>query len=232
MKNSGFLQLQRDLLSQPQIADMYAEEGATGLGLYVALNLYLSHCGGGWGIFTSKKLTAIAVEAHRHRGDVKRIIEDYDLFIVDTKTNRFTSPWIQQQFNKCATKIHQSCATPAHTSSMRAEEIEVEIEKEKKEKGGKVSDVIGPSAYETVDRAGLRHGHKGEPVPWWASPQTDIRCVWSLSRNCWTTPDSLDAKAEQQQRQQMTDQDFMMKTAWETLNENEHQRIQDYGRRI
>lgn len=55
MKNSGFLQLQRDLLSQPQIADMYAEEGATGLGLYVALNLYLSHCGGGWGIFTSKK---------------------------------------------------------------------------------------------------------------------------------------------------------------------------------
>jgi hypothetical protein len=38
---------------------------------------------------------------------------------------------------------------------MCAEEIEVEIEKENKEKGGKVSDVIGPSAYEMVDRAGL-----------------------------------------------------------------------------
>jgi hypothetical protein len=29
------------------ISDMYSEEGATGLGLYVALNLYLSHCEGG-----------------------------------------------------------------------------------------------------------------------------------------------------------------------------------------
>ena len=42
------------------ISDMYSEEGATGLGLYVALNLYLSHCEGGRGIYISKKLTAIA----------------------------------------------------------------------------------------------------------------------------------------------------------------------------
>ena len=104
--------------------------------------------------------------------------------------------------------------------------------KENKEKGGKVSDVIGPSAYETIDRAGLRHGHRGEPVPWWASPQTDIRCVWSLCRDCWTTPDSINPKAERQQRQQMTDRDFMMKTAWETLSEDKQQSIQDHGRRI
>ena len=226
----GFLKLQRDLLSQPQIADMYAEEGATGLGLYVALNLYLSHCEGGWGIYTSKKLTAIAVEAHRHRSDVKRIIDDYGLFI--TKDSRFTSFWIQRQFTKDASKMRRRCVTPAHSSYMCAEEIEVEIEKENKEKGGKVSDVIGPSAYETVDRAGLRHGHRGEPVPWWASPQTDIRCVWSLCRDCWTTPDSINPKAERQQRQQMTDRDFMMKTAWETLSEDKQQSIQDHGRRI
>ncbi len=128
----GFLKLQRDLLSQPQIADMYAEEGATGLGLYVALNLYLSHCEGGWGIYTSKKLTAIAVEAHRHRSDVKRIIDDYGLFI--TKDSRFTSLWIQRQFTKGVSKMQRRCATPAHSSFMCAEEIEVEIEKENKEK--------------------------------------------------------------------------------------------------
>ena len=226
----GFLKLQRDLLSQPQIADMYAEEGATGLGLYVALNLYLSHCEGGWGIYTSKKLTAIAVEAHRHRSDVKRIIDDYGLFI--TKDSRFTSLWIQRQFTKGASKMQRHCATPAHSSYMCAEEIEIEIEKENKEKGGKVSDVIGPSAYEMVDRAGLRHGHHGELVPWWASPQTDIRCVWSLCGDCWTTPDSIDPKAERQQQQEMNGQDFMMKTAWETLSEDEQSRIQDYGRRI
>ena len=43
----GYIRLQRDLLSVPEVADMYAEEGATGLGLYVAINLYLSHCEGG-----------------------------------------------------------------------------------------------------------------------------------------------------------------------------------------
>jgi hypothetical protein len=134
MKNNGFIKLQRDLLSQPAIADMYSEEGATGLGLYVAINLYLSHCEGGWGVCTSKKLTAIAVEAHRHRSDVKRIIEDYDLFFVDTENYRFTSPWMQQQFGKDASKMRGRCVTPAHSSYMRAEEIEVEIEKENKEK--------------------------------------------------------------------------------------------------
>ena len=29
----GYIRLQRDLLSVPEVADMYAEEGATGLGL-------------------------------------------------------------------------------------------------------------------------------------------------------------------------------------------------------
>ena len=111
----GFLKLQRDLLSQPAVADMYAEEGATGLGLYVALNLYLSHCEGGWGTYTGKKLSAIAVEAHRHRSDVMHIITDYNLFIIDAENNRFTSLWMLQQFSKVAPKLRQSCVTPAHT---------------------------------------------------------------------------------------------------------------------
>ena len=110
----GYIRLQRDLLSVPEVADMYAEEGATGLGLYVAINLYLSHCEGGWGVYNGKRLSAIAVEAHRHRGDVRRIVEDYGLFtIVDT---RFTSRWIQQQYGKDASRMRQRCATPARPS--------------------------------------------------------------------------------------------------------------------
>ncbi len=194
MKNSGFLQLQRDLLSQPQIADMYAEEGATGLGLYVALNLYLSHCGGGWGTFTGKKLSAIAVEAHRHRGDVKRIIEDYDLFIVDAENKRFTSPWILQQFNKCASKMHQGCATPAHTSSMRAEEIELKIEKEKQKKCVCQDDTH--SVFEVL-RAGKRYASHGQPLPAEAPPQRRRNEMYSYIRHEWVPIAEFNKKAEQ-----------------------------------
>ena len=230
--NSGFLKLQRNLLSMPGIADMYSVEGATGLGLYVSINLYLSHCEGGWGVYTGTQMTVLAVEGHRRRTEVKRVINDYGLFVVDDKEKRFTSHWMQQQFNKGARKLRQSCGTPARTYNPRAEEIELEIEKENKEKGGKVPDVIGPSAYELIDRAGLRHGHRGETVPWWAPPQTDIRSVWSIVGNCWMPINDIDVKAEQQQRKQMANEDFMMKTAWETLSEDEQQRIQDYGKRI
>ena len=229
MKNTGFLRLQRNLLSQPDVANMYAEEGATGLGLYIAINFYLSYCEGGWGSYTSGQLTSLAVAGRRHRGDVKRIVEDYDLFIIDG--TRFTSHWMQRQFGKAGKKLPHSCVTPAHTSSMRAEDIEVEIEKEIKEKGRKVSDVIGPSAYEKICRAGLRHGSHGEPVPWWAPPQTDIRCCWSLCADCWLPPEGIDPKAERLRRKEMSDGDFMMKTAYETLTEQEHQRIQDHANR-
>jgi hypothetical protein len=205
MKNSGFLQLQRDLLSQPQIADMYAEEGATGLGLYVALNLYLSHCGGGWGTFTGKKLTAIAVEAHRHRGDVKRIIEDYDLFIVDTENNRFTSPWIQQQFNKCALKMHQRCATPAHTYSMRAEEIELKIEKkDKQEKCVCLNDTH--SVFETL-RAGKRYASHGQPLPVDAPPQRRRNDMYSYIRHDWVPVEEFNKQAEMLIYQQLCEKD-------------------------
>ena len=73
--NSGFLKLQRNLLSMPGIADMYSVEGATGLGLYVSINLYLSHCEGGWGVYTGTQMTVLAVEGHRRRTEVKRVIK-------------------------------------------------------------------------------------------------------------------------------------------------------------
>ena len=35
--------MQRELLTQPEVADLLAEEGAAGLGIFVAVNLYLAH---------------------------------------------------------------------------------------------------------------------------------------------------------------------------------------------
>jgi hypothetical protein len=230
--NSGYLKLQRNLLSQPGIIDMFSAEGATGLGLYVAINLYLSHCEGGWGVYTSTQMSVLAVEGHRHRSDVKRVIDNYGLFVVDDKEKRFTSHWMQQQFGKAARKMKQSCGTPARTYYPHAEEIEIEIKKEKTEKGTKVPDMIGPSAYETVTRAGLRQGAHGEPVPWWAPPQCDVYMVWSLTADAWVPPNDIDAKAERQRYHKMNHKDFMMKTAWEQLTEQEQARIQDNAKRL
>ena len=229
--NSGYLKLQRNLLSQPDIIDMYSAEGATGLGLYVSINLYLSHCEGGWGAYTGTQMSVLAVEGHRHRSDVKRLITSYGLFVVDDEKKRFTSHWMQQQFGKVARKMQQSCGTPARTYNSHAEEIELEIKKEKKEKGTKVPDMIGPSAYEMVTRAGLRQGGHGEPVPWWAPPQQDVYMVWSLVANSWVPPSQIDAEAERQRYNEMKPADFMMKTAWEVLSEDEQTRIQDNAKR-
>ena len=239
----GYIRLQRDLLSVPEVADMYAEEGAAGLGLYVAINLYLSHCEGGWGVYNGKRLSAIAIEARRHRSDVKRIVEDYGLFTIED--TRFTSFWMQQQYAKDASKLRQRCATPARPYSTCADELQEELKKENKEKAGSVCpedtrppesspatpERIGPSAYETIDREGLRRGNHGEPVPWWAPPQTDIRLVWSLTADCWRPVSDIDRHAERQRRQTMQKCDFMMKTAYETLAVHEQERIQDNAKR-
>ena len=219
----GFLQLRRNLLSQPEMVILIAEEGWSGFGLYVGINLYLSHCEAGWGAYTGRQLSALAIQGKKHRSDVSRIITNYGLFKIDG--SRFTSLWMQRQCGVDADKIRHSRAN--HIT--RAEEIEKDIEKEKKEKGGKVPDVIGPSAYERVSRAGLRHGHHGEPVPWWAPPQLDLRCVWSLCADSWVPSDGIDPEAERLRRTEMSDEDFMMKTAYERLTVEEQSRIQDFG---
>ena len=239
--NRGFIKLQRNLLSLPKVADMYAVEGATGLGLYVSINLYLSHCEGGWGVYSGRQMSVLAYEGHRRRSEVKRLINDYDLFVVDNK--RFTSHWMQQQFDNDANKMPKRCSTPARTNYPRAEEIEIKIEKENKEKAdvrvsadthtaeSEESTPIGPSAYESVDRDGMRHGGHDELVPWWAPPQTDVYAVWSMLEERWVALSHYDAKAERQRRNEMQPEDFMMKTAWEKLDETEHNRIQDYAKR-
>ena len=222
--NSGYLKLQRNLLSQPDIIDMYSAEGATGLGLYVSINLYLSHCEGGWGAYTGTQMSVLAVEGHRHRSDVKRLITSYGLFVVDDEKKRFTSHWMQQQFGKVASKMQQSCGTPARTYNSHAEEIELEIKKENKEKCVRRKGTH--SEFETL-RAGRRYASHGQPLPADAPPQRDVYMVWSLVADRWVPPTQIDAEAERQRHKEMKPADFMMKTAWEVLTEDEQTRIQD-----
>ena len=191
--NSGYLKLQRNLLSQPDIIDMYSAEGATGLGLYVSINLYLSHCEGGWGAYTGTQMSVLAVEGHRHRSDVKRLITSYGLFVVDDEKKRFTSHWMQQQFGKVASKMQQSCGTPARTYNSHAEEIEIDIEKEKKEKCVRRKGTH--SEFETL-RAGRRYASHGQPLPADAPPQRRRNDMYSYIRHNWVPAEEFEKSAE------------------------------------
>ena len=204
----------------PEMDALIEHEGAIAAqGAMLQLFRYLRLCHNAIG--NRRSLSKVARDSNCSEEWLWNIVTSYGLFIVEDDES-FFSPYLSGLLH----------AASKSSSSRTGRHAQKRARAQNKEKGGKVSDVIGPSAYETIDRAGLRHGHRGEPVPWWASPQTDIRCVWSLCRDCWTTPDSINPKAERQQRQQMTDRDFMMKTAWETLSEDKQQSIQDHGRRI
>ena len=104
MKINAFIKLNRELLSQPEVDDLLAEEGAAGLGIYVAVNLYLAHCEGGCGVYSSRQLSSLAVQLKKHRSDVDRI----SLFVIDG--SRFTSLWMQQLYSKDAAKLLHSRA--------------------------------------------------------------------------------------------------------------------------
>ena len=216
MKNKGFIKLYRNVLSRPEMTDLIAEEGATGFGTYLMIVLYLSQCDDYEGVFTNGQLSTLAVLAKKSRAYVRHIIVDYNLFRIEGK--RFRESFMNQN-------------SPARNNRYAGEDIEIDIEKEKKEKGTKVPDMIGPSAYEVMTREGLRQGGHGEPVPWWAPPQRDVYMVWSLVADRWVPPAQIDAEAERQRHKEMKPADFMMKTAWEVLTEDEQTRIQDNAKR-
>ena len=244
MKNKGFIKLYRNVLSKPEMTDLVAKHGAEGFGVYMMLMIYLSQCDDYEGPFTNGLLSSIAVQAHKSRKYVRHIACDFQLFEINGKRFRAASGFGQDSIRN-ESKTQNS---PARTNRYADEDIEIDIEKENKEKAGCVcpddtrlpkenhstpdpSEVIGPSAYELVDRQGIRHGSQGETVPWWAPPQTDIRLRWSVIGDCWTPPELFSSSDERQRRREMAQEDFMMKTAYERLPELEHHRIQDYARR-
>lgn len=126
--NDGFIKLARKLMSQPEISQLIDKEKGLGLGLYFSINLYLANSKGGWGLYTGRQLRALAAEMKTSWKVVKRVIDDYGLFIVEG--DRFTSLWMQDQFAH-AGKKKGSSRTNIY---MRAEEIEKDIEKKNKEK--------------------------------------------------------------------------------------------------
>ena len=228
MKNKGFVKLYRSMLSKPEMTDLVNEQGAVGFGVYMMIVLYLAQCDDYEGMFTNGQLSAFAAQAKTTRKKVRHIIEDFGLF--EICGNRFkTATKSEESLNKTETKSPHS---RARKDMYAREDIEIDKEKENKEKGAKVPDIIGPSAYERVTRAGLRQGGHGEPVPWWAPPQHDVYTVWSLVADAWLAPSLIDSQAERDKHQTMKPQDFMMKTAWEVLPEDEQNRIQDYAKRI
>ena len=227
MKNKGFIKLYRSTLSKPEMTDLVAEQGAVGFGVYLMIVLYLAQCDDFEGSFTNRQLQILADQARKSRAYIRHIIEDYGLFVIEGK--RFHESFMNQY-------------SPARKDRYAGEEIEIDKEKENKEKSQacvSLNDTqpevnnspIGPSAYESVDSDGKRHGSHGELVPWWAPPQTDVYRAWSMLEEGWVPLGSYDAKAETNRRSEMQPEDFMMKTAWEKLDESEHNRIQDYARR-
>lgn len=210
------------------MTDLVAEQGAAGLGVYIMVLLYLSQCDDFEGAFTNGQLSAFAAQARKPRSYVRQIICGYHLFEINGKRFKVATK-SPLNLSEIAAKSSHS---PARINRYAGEDIEIDKEKENKEKGAKVPDMIGPSAYERVTRAGLRQGGHGEPVPWWAPPQHDVYTVWSLVADAWLAPSLIDAKAEKQRHNEMKPQDFMMKTAWEVLPEDEQNRIQDYAKRI
>ena len=187
MKTKAFIKLERDLLSQPEVDDLLAEEGAAGLGIYVAVNLYLAHCEGGCGVYTGRQLTALAVQLKKHRSDVNRVITNYGLFMIDG--SRFTSLWMQQQYRKDAAKLLHSRANLL----MRAEDIDKDIEKEKKKKCVCLDDTH--SEFETL-RAGRRYASHGQPLPGEAPPQRRRNDMYSYIRHDWVPAEEFDKDAE------------------------------------
>lgn len=227
MKNKGFIKLYRSMLSKPEMTDLVNEQGAVGFGVYMMIVLHLSQCDDYEGMFTNGQLSAFAAQAKTTRRNVRHIIEDFGLFEING--NRFkTATKSEESSNKTETKSPHS---HARNNRYAREDVEIDIEKEKKEKGTKVPDMIGPSAYEVMTREGLRQGGHGEPVPWWAPPQRDVYMVWSLVADRWVPPARIDAEAERQRYKEMKPDDFMMKTAWEVLTEDEQTRIQDNAKR-
>ena len=227
MKNKGFIKLYRSMLSKPEMTDLVNEQGAVGFGVYMMIVLYLAQCDDNEGMFTNGQLRALAAQAKTTRRKVRHIIEDYGLF--EIYGNRFRiATKSEESDNKTETKSSHS---HARKDRYAGEDKDKDKEKENKEKGTKVPDMIGPSAYEMVTREGRRQGGHGEPVPWWAPPQRDVYMVWSLVADRWVPPSQIDAEAERQRYNEMKPADFMMKMAWEVLSEDEQTRIQDNAKR-
>lgn len=248
MKNKGFIKLYRSVLSRPELTDLLTEEGGTGFGTYMMILLYLSQCDDLEGLYTNAQLSALASQARKSRAYINHIICDFGLFEIEGKRfrdsfmieyspariKRFAGEEIEKEIEKenkekpggvCQkdTRPEPTTPQPPHDGS------------EEDSHAGSLPDgtrcVIGPSAYETIDLEGVRHDSHGNTVPWWAPPQTDVYCGWSVVSDRWVPLDELDRQTEHDRRKSMPSENFMMRSAYTQLNQSQQQYIQDEARR-
>ena len=135
MKQKGFIKLKRNLLSDPKVAALVEQEGATGLGTYVIILLYLSTCDDFEGAFTRKQIYSLSALARKQSHYVRNIIENFGLFKIEG--TRFYSEEITGTVSN--NSVNDSGTFPERFQNPRAnlliragEEIEIDKEKEKR----------------------------------------------------------------------------------------------------
>ena len=189
MKNKGFIKLYRSMLSKPEMTDLVNEQGAVGFGVYMMIVLYLAQCDDYEGMFTNGQLRAFAAQAKTTRRNVRHIIEDFGLFEING--NRFkTATKSEESSNKTETKSPHS---HARKDMYAGEDIEIDIEKEKKEKCVRRKGTH--SEFETL-RAGRRYASHGQPLPADAPPQRRRNDMYSYIRHDWVPAEEFEKSAE------------------------------------
>lgn len=189
MKNKGFIKLYRSMLSKPEMTDLVNEQGAVGFGVYMMIVLYLSQCDDYEGMFTNGQLSAFAAQAKTTRKNVRHIIEDFGLF--EISGNRFkTTTKSEESSNKTETKSPHS---HARKDMYAGEDIEIDIEKENKEKCVRRKGTH--SEFETL-RAGRRYASHGQPLPADAPPQRRRNDMYSYIRHDWVPAEEFEKSAE------------------------------------
>ena len=178
MKNKGFVKLYRSMLSKPEMTDLVNEQGAVGFGVYMMIVLYLSQCDDFEGAYTNGQLQSLADQARKSRAYIRHIIEDYGLFKIEGK--RFHESFMNQYSH-------------ARTNRYAREEIEIDIEKEKKEKCVRRKGTH--SEFETL-RAGRRYASHGQPLPADAPPQRRRNDMYSYIRHDWVPAEEFEKSAE------------------------------------
>ena len=99
MKKVPFIQIPKDFLERPLIDDMLQEGGATTVGVYLILLLYLSHRRNCVGSFSYSTLRMLAMVSHKSVRYVKNVILNYGQFRVDEKGKSFTCPDLQRSLH-------------------------------------------------------------------------------------------------------------------------------------
>jgi hypothetical protein len=178
MKNKGFIKLYRSMLSKPEMTDLVNEQGAVGFGVYMMIVLYLSQCDDYEGAYTNGQLQSLADQARKSRAYIRHIIEDYGLFKIEGKRfhESFMNQYSHARNNRCA-----------------GEDVEIDIEKEKKEKCVRRKGTH--SEFETL-RAGRRYASHGQPLPADAPPQRRRNDMYSYIRHDWVPAEEFEKSAE------------------------------------